>query len=122
MLGDLFGHLVALQDVLEGSDLKTKLVGDIYQHQNFVSTIAVRVNETLSLQNFDQRFELQIASRRNLVFLATGDSRADFLKERAQLEQAEPNRPSSGGTSPQTPRRRRPADDDDFWKESIEQP
>ncbi len=43
--------------------------------------------------------------------------RADFLKERAQLEQAEPNRPPQGGASPQTPRRRRPANaDDDQWE------
>ncbi|MCM3905107.1 MAG: amidohydrolase family protein [Pyrinomonadaceae bacterium] len=43
--------------------------------------------------------------------------RADILKERAQLEQAEPNRPPLGGASPQTPRRRRPTNhDDDIWE------
>lgn len=48
--------------------------------------------------------------------------RADFLKERAQLEQAEPNRPPTGGSSPQAPRRRRPTNaDDDQW-EGGEQP
>ncbi|MGH9971806.1 MAG: amidohydrolase [Pyrinomonadaceae bacterium] len=48
--------------------------------------------------------------------------RADFLKERAQLEQAEPNRPPTGGASPQAPRRRRPTNaDDDQW-EGGEQP
>ncbi|MDT4966208.1 MAG: hypothetical protein QOJ64_945 [Acidobacteriota bacterium] len=44
--------------------------------------------------------------------------RAGILRERAQLEQAEPNRPpAQGGTSPATPRGRRPAylDDDDVW-------
>jgi imidazolonepropionase-like amidohydrolase len=44
--------------------------------------------------------------------------RAELERERAQLEQAEPNRaPSQGGTSPATPRGRRPAygDDDDAW-------
>jgi imidazolonepropionase-like amidohydrolase len=44
--------------------------------------------------------------------------RAEILRERAQLEQAEPNRaPAQGGTPPQFPRGRRPAytDDDDVW-------
>lgn len=40
--------------------------------------------------------------------------RADFLKERAQLEQAEPNRPPSAGASPATPRRRPTNHDDDI--------
>ena len=46
-------------------------------------------------------------------------SRRDALvREREQLERAEPNRaPAQGGTSPGTPRGRRPAysDDDDVW-------
>jgi adenine deaminase len=43
--------------------------------------------------------------------------RAELAKERAQLEQAEPNRPSAGGRSPQAPRGRRPGkDDDDIWE------
>lgn len=49
--------------------------------------------------------------------------RADVLKERAQLEAAEPNRPPAGGTSPQAPRRRRPTnDDDDMWEGDVNQP
>jgi imidazolonepropionase-like amidohydrolase len=48
--------------------------------------------------------------------------RPDILKERAQLEAAEPNRPPVGGASPQAPRRRRPTNtDDDLW-EGGEQP
>ena len=43
--------------------------------------------------------------------------RADLLKERTQLEQAEPNRPPAKGASPPTPRGRRPAHaDDDLWE------
>src|SRR6267378_4500223 len=43
--------------------------------------------------------------------------RPELQKERAQLEQAEPNRPSTGGGAPRTPRGRRPAtDDDDLWE------
>jgi imidazolonepropionase-like amidohydrolase len=49
--------------------------------------------------------------------------RADVEKERAQLEQAEPNRPRAGGTAPSTPRRRPPADeDDDVWQGGVDQP
>ena len=43
--------------------------------------------------------------------------RPELLKERAQLEAAEPNRPPTGGASPQAPRRRRPTNaDDDLWE------
>jgi imidazolonepropionase-like amidohydrolase len=49
--------------------------------------------------------------------------REELKKERATLEQAEVNRPPSGGQSPQAPRRRRPADeDDDLWNGGDEQP
>ena len=37
--------------------------------------------------------------------------RPELAKERARLEQAEPNRPPAEGQSPQTPRRRRPSED-----------
>ena len=48
--------------------------------------------------------------------------RPDILKERAQLEAAEPNRPPTRGASPQTPRRRRPTNaDDDLWEGGVEQ-
>jgi len=43
--------------------------------------------------------------------------RPELEKERAQLEQAEPNRPGTGGGAPRTPGRRRPStDDDDLWQ------
>ena len=50
--------------------------------------------------------------------------RGELAKERAQLEQAEPNRPpAQGGQSPQTPRRRRPTTaDDDMWEGDIDKP
>jgi imidazolonepropionase-like amidohydrolase len=48
--------------------------------------------------------------------------RPGILKERAQLEQAEPNRPPQSGTSPQAPRRRRPTnEDDDIWEGGVDQ-
>ncbi|MGH9906814.1 MAG: amidohydrolase, partial [Pyrinomonadaceae bacterium] len=43
--------------------------------------------------------------------------RADFLKERARLEQAEANRPPQRGLSPPTPRRRQPTNLDDDREE-----
>jgi imidazolonepropionase-like amidohydrolase len=43
-------------------------------------------------------------------------ARAEIAKERAQLEQAEPNRPTAGGRPPQAPRGRRPSHDDDLWE------
>jgi imidazolonepropionase-like amidohydrolase len=43
--------------------------------------------------------------------------RADLAKERAILEQADPNKPPSQGQSPQAPRRRpRAHEDDDMWE------
>jgi imidazolonepropionase-like amidohydrolase len=39
--------------------------------------------------------------------------RADLAKERATLEQADPNKPPAQGQSPQSPRRRRPSHEDD---------
>ena len=43
--------------------------------------------------------------------------RADLAKERATLEQADPNKPSTQGQSPQAPRRRpRAHEDDDMWE------
>ena len=40
-------------------------------------------------------------------------NRAELAKERATLEQAEPNRPATRGQSPETPRRRRPTHSDE---------
>src|SRR6266550_1696397 len=49
--------------------------------------------------------------------------RPELQKERAQLEQAEPNRPAARGTSPAAPRGRRPSHaDDDLWEGENNQP
>ncbi|MFN2531489.1 MAG: amidohydrolase family protein [Pyrinomonadaceae bacterium] len=50
--------------------------------------------------------------------------RADLAKERAALEQADPNRPpAQGAQSPQTPSRRRPStEDDDMWEGETGRP
>jgi imidazolonepropionase-like amidohydrolase len=47
--------------------------------------------------------------------------RPDLAKERAALEQAEPNRPAAQGQSPQSPRRRRPSHTDDDVEEEKPQ-
>ena len=50
--------------------------------------------------------------------------RPELAKERARLELAEPNKPpAQGAQSPQTPRRRRPTnEDDDTWEGDIYKP
>src|ERR1700741_2045044 len=55
---DLFRDLVALERVLERFDLEAKLVRKIDQHQDLARDVAVRVNVTLALENFDEWFEL----------------------------------------------------------------
>jgi imidazolonepropionase-like amidohydrolase len=91
--------------------------------QNRVGSIEVGKDADLAIWN---GHPLSVYSRVDTTFV-DGEvffdrqqdlARRDQLeKERAQLEQAEPNRPSTGGTSPQTPRRRRPStEDDDMWE------
>jgi hypothetical protein len=46
--------------------------------------------------------------------------RAEFLRQRAQLEEAEPNRPPRGGASPQAPRRRPPTNSHDDEDGGVE--
>src|SRR6476659_1106749 len=72
--GDLFRDLVAFERVLERPDLKTKLVREIDQHQDLADDVAVSVHVTLAFEHFDERLELQIASRRYevLVFANVG--------------------------------------------------
>jgi imidazolonepropionase-like amidohydrolase len=48
--------------------------------------------------------------------------RPDLEKERAALEQAEPNRPSNRGPSPAAPRQRPPADADDDMGKGVDRP
>ena len=91
--------------------------------QNRVGSIEVGKDADLAIWN---GHPLSVYSRVDATFV-DGEvffdrqqdlTRRDQLeKERARLEQAEPNRPSTRGTSPQTPRRRRPStEDDDMWE------
>ena len=41
MRGDLFGHLVAFEHVLQLSDLESQLVAQVEQHQDFIGAVAV---------------------------------------------------------------------------------
>jgi imidazolonepropionase-like amidohydrolase len=97
--------------------------------QNRVGSIEVGKDADLAIWN---GHPLSVYSRVDTTFV-DGDvffdrqqdlaRRADLLKERAQLEQAEPNRPPSGGSSPSAPRRRRPtSEDDDVWEGAVDQP
>lgn len=97
--------------------------------QNRVGSIEVGKDADLAIWN---GHPLSVYSRVDTTFV-DGDiffdrqqdraRRADSLKERVQLEQAEPNRPPSGGSSPQAPRRRRPTNhEDDLWEGGVDQP
>ena len=52
MRGDLFGHFVAFQHVLESANLETHFIGDANQHQDFVGTVAVGMHVAFALHHF----------------------------------------------------------------------
>jgi imidazolonepropionase-like amidohydrolase len=97
--------------------------------QNRVGSLEVGKDADLAIWN---AHPLSVYSRVDTTFI-DGDiffdrqqdlaRRSELARERAQLEQAEPNRPPvQGAQSPQTPRRRRPTDeDDDTWEGVIYQ-
>src|ERR1043166_9411415 len=66
---DLLRDLVTFEHVLKSSDLETKLVSQIEEHQDLAGDVAMRVNVTFAFEHFDKRFELQIASRRHQVLV-----------------------------------------------------
>src|SRR5687767_64816 len=55
--------------MLKGFYFESELVGEIYQHDDLVRTIAVRMHKSLALEDFHQRLQLEVAPRRNLSFL-----------------------------------------------------
>ncbi len=61
--GDLVGHLVALEHVLQRRDPEAELLGQAHQLQDLVGPVAVRVHQALALEDLDQRLELQVAPR-----------------------------------------------------------
>jgi imidazolonepropionase-like amidohydrolase len=97
--------------------------------QNRVGSLEVGKDADLAIWN---AHPLSVYSRVDTTFI-DGDiffdrqqdlaRRSELARERAQLEQAEPNRPPvQGAQSPQTPRRRRPTnEDDDTWEGVIYQ-
>jgi imidazolonepropionase-like amidohydrolase len=97
--------------------------------QNRVGSLEVGKDADLAIWN---AHPLSVYSRVDTTFI-DGDiffdrqqdlaRRSELARERAQLEQAEPNRPPvQGAQSPQTPRRRRPTnEDDDTWEGAIYQ-
>jgi imidazolonepropionase-like amidohydrolase len=112
-------------DLTEAQALKLITINPAIQLgiQNRVGSIEVGKDADLAIWN---GHPLSVYSRVETTFI-DGEvffdrqqdlaRRSQLEKERAQLEQAEPNRPSTGGSSPQTPRRRRPStEDDDMWE------
>ena len=61
MGGDFLRDLVAFEDVLEGADLETVVVGDMDEHEDFILPVAVGVDETFAIENFDERIEFEVA-------------------------------------------------------------
>jgi hypothetical protein len=58
---------IALEHVLKRGDSEAHFFGEAHQHQRFVGAVCVGVNETLPLEDFDERLELQIDARRQRV-------------------------------------------------------
>ena len=70
MRGDLPGHLIAFQYVLQRADLESEVVGHAQQHQDFIGPIAMRMHVALAFQHFHQGLQLQIAARRDRLLVA----------------------------------------------------
>src|SRR5229473_10300 len=68
------GNFITLENVLKSADFETKFFRDPQEHQNFILAIAVRVHVALAFEHFDERFESQIAARRNEILFAGSGS------------------------------------------------
>jgi imidazolonepropionase-like amidohydrolase len=111
-------------DMTEEEALKLITINPAWQLgvQDRVGSIEVGKDADLAIWN---GHPLSVYSRVDTTFV-DGDilfdrqqdlaKRTELEKERAQLEQAEPNRPGAGGRPPQTPRGRPSRDDDDTWE------
>ena len=60
--GNFFGHLVALQHMLEGGDFEPLLLGQAREHQDLVSAVAVNVNGARAGQQLGQGFQAEVAA------------------------------------------------------------
>ncbi len=115
-------------DLTEEEALKTITWNPAWQLgiQNRVGSIEVGKDADLAIWN---GHPLSVYSRVDTTFV-DGEilfdrqqdlaGRAEFLKERARLEQAEPNRPPQRGVSPQAPRRRPATNSHDDHEEGIQ--
>ena len=70
--GDLLGHFVAFEDMLQRADLEAVVVRHAQQHQDFVGAIAMRVHQAFAFQHFHQRLQLEIAARRDGLLATRG--------------------------------------------------
>ena len=86
MLGELLGDFVALQDVLEGRDPESELLGEAKELKDLVGPVRVGVNQALAAKNLGEGLQLQVPSRRHGVALALGFvGRLDEAIEQARL-------------------------------------
>ena len=56
--------------MLKGADFEAEFFRHTQQHQDFIFPVAVRVHVAFAFQHFDERFEAQIAARRDEIFSA----------------------------------------------------
>ena len=97
-----------------------KLFGEALTPEQAVTRILkdVRTNGDSALRNWTQRldsFDLQPAPVSKALIQSALDSISP--EQRAALEQADPNKPPAQGQSPNAPRRRpRAHEDDDVWE------
>ncbi len=68
--GQFIGDFVAFQNMLKRADLKTELLCNAQEHEDFIFAVAVRVNVALAFQHLDERLEAQVAARRDEILLA----------------------------------------------------
>src|SRR5258705_11921483 len=54
--------------------VETELLGYAQEHEDFIFAVAVRVDVPFTFEHFHQGVELQIAARRNRIFLAGRDT------------------------------------------------
>ena len=64
MASHLGSHLVALENVLEGADAESEILGDAHQHEDLVLSVGMAVDPPIALEDLDQGVEFQISPGR----------------------------------------------------------
>ena len=63
MFGQLLGHFVALQHVLEGVDAEAEILGHPHEQEDLVGAIGVCVDSDVALHDVDERLQPEITAR-----------------------------------------------------------